>query len=508
MKSGWKIDILRKYIYKKNKRFSGLEKIDVFSVTSVEGFVRSTDYFKKEVFSKDLSNYKVVEKNQFAFNPSRINIGSIAFLANEEPVLVSPLYTIFEVNKEYLSPEYLLRYLKSNYGYTQIKKNSEGAVRESLKYEGLEKILIPLPPLDQQLRINSILNRVEILISQRRKSLKMLNDLKKSLFIDMFKINDSGYKKWSIEPLNLNVDILAGVTKGKKYNSSELLEVPYMRVANVQDGYFDISEMKNILVPIQDLEKYRIIKGDLLLTEGGDPDKLGRGAIWNDEIKNCIHQNHVFRVRIKETSINPIFLIELISSKYGKNYFLKAAKQTTGIASINSIQLKAFPLFKPPIDLQNKFAEFVEIINQLYKKSEENLDLLENLYVSLRNQAYKGELNLSKVSIYNEVEVETVPSVSKDIIKPLKSTREFTKNDLIKIVNKFSEDVFSFEELWKEVESSLDTKSGSKEEIQNIFWDLLEKDGSGLYQVFDKLSSQRNEQNVEKRIAFRANYEN
>jgi type I restriction enzyme S subunit len=174
-----------------------------------------------------------------------------------------------------------------------------------------------------------------------------------------------------------------------------------MRVANVQDGHLELSEIKTIEATDEEIQRYNLMYGDVLLTEGGDPDKLGRGAVWKDEIANCIFQNHIFRVRVDETRLNPTFLSFLTGSNYGKRYFLKSAKQTTGIASINSTQLKNFPAIVPPIALQTQFSGIVDKIELLKVQYQASLQELNNLYESLSQRAFKGELDLSKVEIEN-----------------------------------------------------------------------------------------------------------
>ena len=131
---------------------------------------------------------------------------------------------------------------------------------------------------------------------------------------------------------------------------------------------------------------------DLLLTEGGDPDKLGRGSLWHSELPLCIHQNHVFRVRLTEPRIDPVYLSWLISSQRGKTYFLRSAKQTTGIASINMTQLRAFPMLIPPIELQRRFAAIVESVEQQKSRQREHLAELDTLFASLQHRAFNGEL--------------------------------------------------------------------------------------------------------------------
>ena len=276
-----------------------------------------------------------------------------------------------------------------------IRSTSTGATIPHINRAALDSIKVPVFGLDDQIRIAAVLTKAESLIAKRKESIKALDELLKSTFLEIFALNSADSIKWEIEPLNANTEIVSGVTKGKKYKDSILKEVPYMRVANVQDGHLDLSEIKTIEVTESEIRQYRLQKGDLLLTEGGDPDKLGRGAVWNNEIKECIHQNHIFRVRVKGKSLNPVFISALMASKYGKNYFLKAAKQTTGIASINSTQLKAFPLIKPPIELQNQFAAIVEKVEGIKSRYQQSLTELENLYNSLSQRAFKGELELN-----------------------------------------------------------------------------------------------------------------
>ena len=270
----------------------------------------------------------------------------------------------------------------------------------SITFEDLGKVSVPLTGIDDQIRIAHLLGKVEGLIAQRKQHLQQLDDLLKSVFLEMFGFRDQTYTKWTIDALEVYTGIVSGVTKGKKYNSKDLIEVPYMRVANVQDGHFVLDEIKTIFVTQKEVDQYLLLSGDLLLTEGGDPDKLGRGSVWKNQIENCIHQNHIFRVRINEhLKINPYYLSALIGSRYGKSYFLKSAKQTTGIASINSTQLKKFPVIIPPIELQNQFATIVEKVENLKSRYQESLTDLESLYGALSQQVFKGELDLSRVPL-------------------------------------------------------------------------------------------------------------
>jgi type I restriction enzyme S subunit len=200
------------------------------------------------------------------------------------------------------------------------------------------------------------------------------------------------HNEWKAVKLQEVAQIVSGVTKGRKLSGKEVISAPYLRVANVQDGYLELDEIKLIEVLPSDVEKFALKEGDVLLTEGGDPDKLGRGSVWHDEIPNCIHQNHIFRVRVNKKHLIPEFLSMLIGSPYGKMYFLKSAKQTTGIASINSKQLKNFPALIPPLELQNKLTEIIRQTEQIQKHQTQSNQQIDDLFNALMQQAFRGEL--------------------------------------------------------------------------------------------------------------------
>ncbi|MDP0501875.1 MAG: restriction endonuclease subunit S [Verrucomicrobiota bacterium JB022] len=163
---------------------------------------------------------------------------------------------------------------------------------------------------------------------------------------------------WKIRPLEDVAVIQTGLSKSAS-RKGKLVDLPYLRVANVQAGRIDTTELKRIGVPESAIERYRVKKGDLLLTEGGDFDKLGRGALWDGSIPDCVHQNHVFVVRANENYLDRHFLALQTQAHHGKSYFLSCSKQSTNLASINTTQLKQFPALLPPLPEQRKIAEIL-----------------------------------------------------------------------------------------------------------------------------------------------------
>jgi len=157
---------------------------------------------------------------------------------------------------------------------------------------------------------------------------------------------------WRWATLGEVAEIVGGVTKGgARASRPGLVEVPYLRVANVQRGYLDLREMKTIRVSPAELELLQLKVGDILFNEGGDRDKLGRGWIWSGEIEPCVHQNHVFRARLREPGIDPRW-VSFYANSVGRQYFLRHGKQTTNLASINRTQLSGLPLPMPPVSEQ------------------------------------------------------------------------------------------------------------------------------------------------------------
>jgi len=168
--------------------------------------------------------------------------------------------------------------------------------------------------------------------------------------------------------------------------------VPYLAVVNVQDRRLNLGIVKTTEATAEEIDRYRLEKNDLLLTEGGDPDKLGRGTLWDESVPDCIHQNHVFRVRLHDKRFTTRFLSWLVGSERGKRYFLRSAKQTTGIASINMTQLRAFRLLTPPLALQTEFGDCISQVERVAMGLAAAMAGSDGLFASLQHRAFRGEL--------------------------------------------------------------------------------------------------------------------
>lgn len=290
-------------------------------------------------------------------------------------------------------PEYVVRVLNSPLVQTRSELLAHGQTRPRINLSQLRSLSLPLPPIEEQRRIAVVLGQADELRAKRQASLALLDSLNESIFRNMFGdpvLNPLGWPE--NELLGDVAEITSGVTKGRRLKSAAVRPVPYLAVANVQAGHLSLEAVKTIDATEEEIARYRLVPGDLVLTEGGDPDKLGRGTVWNGEIEEAIHQNHIFRVRIIASGLQPAFVSALLAGDRGRRYFLAAAKQTTGIASINKTQLKSFPMLRPPADLQRQYVDRLQTRAEVETDVQRHAAALAALFSSLQHRAFAGQL--------------------------------------------------------------------------------------------------------------------
>ena len=331
------------------------ENIPVYSVTNEKGFC--TGYFSKEVASKDKSTYKIVPRGYFAYNPSRINVGSVDWQKYEDRVIVSPLYVVFGVSDR-LDRQYLLHYLKSDMMLSFIKEYATGSVRDNLKLADLGKLPINLRPVEEQRQIATTLDKIDDLIAKRRQQLDKLDELVQSRFIEMFGEPENNNKAWPVKSL----DKLCTVGSSKRvYQSEQSSEgVPFWRISDlvskIDTGTVDsalfISEIKYTelkragLVPVT---------GDILVTSRGT---LGRCYIIQDEDCFYFQDGMISWLSNYSEEITPLYLQYLFTmSGFRKQIGNTQAGSTVAYLSI--AMLKKLQVMVPDKALQEQFAAFV-----------------------------------------------------------------------------------------------------------------------------------------------------
>lgn len=229
-----------------------------------------------------------------------------------------------------------------------------GSVTPHFRWSDLAEYEFSLPPPDEQRRVATALNRVWDCEDALRETADAIDSLEASLLLDEFGNFPVGSREGYVSLSAASV-IQSGVAKGRPGDPVRTVEVPYLGVANVKDGELDLGNVQLISVEKCRVDDFKVRPGDVLMTEGGDLDKLGRGTVWQGEIDDCVHQNHVFAVRPNPSLLNPWYLAALARSPFGREFFQKCAKRTSNLASINKRELGTLPVPVRTLPEQERF---------------------------------------------------------------------------------------------------------------------------------------------------------
>ncbi len=252
--------------------------------------------------------------------------------------------------------------------------------------------------------------RIDGLISEKRRLLDSLGELKSTRITEILTggaeatvpTGDVWLPKipagWSLKRLKYLGQVRSGLAKGKKHDAAvSTIELPYMRVANVQDGHIDLSDVTLIEVAEGEVERYTLQVGDVLMNEGGDYDKLGRGAMWEGRIDQCLHQNHVFAVRLDDVEWAP-WVAAVTRTSYAKFYFMNNSKQSTNLASINQTNVKELPVVVPPASQRDELLQMLtdelRRIDDLAHHVERELEVLAEFRSSTITDAVLGRIDV------------------------------------------------------------------------------------------------------------------
>lgn len=312
---------------------------------------------------------------------------------------------------DFLQYALLSRYLKSH----QIDLEKLRAAQPHLNAEELGSCLLLLPPTPEQSAIAAFLDRetakIDALVAEQERLIALLKEKRQAVISHAVTkgldpsvpLKDSGIDwlgevpaHWGTTRLKFIADVQSGVAKGRDLGDSETIQVPYLRVANVQDGYLDLDDVATITIGKDELDRYSLMPGDVLMNEGGDFDKLGRGHVWQGEISPCIHQNHVFAVR--PYGIESEWLNTLTSASCGRFYFMSRSKQSTNLASISSSNIREFAMTIPPKQERLAIIEYVAkevgAITSLTAEAQRGIELLKEHRSALISAAVTGKIDV------------------------------------------------------------------------------------------------------------------
>ena len=351
------------YIKEYSKKNKADEKIPVYSVTNTQGFCQ--DYFGKEVASKDKTTYKIVPRGCFAYNPSRINVGSVDWQRNEERVIVSPLYNVFSVSKE-LDQEYLYYYLKSDFALQRIRVVATGSVRDNLKLEMLKEFPISLPPKDIQKAIANNLDRVKRIIALRKIEIEKLDELIKARFVEMFgSIHDGRYDMKTLpEIVNDDKNSIKRGPFGGALKKDDFVEDGYLVYEQRHAIHNDFEYAKYYITQgkYEDMIGFKVIPGDLIISCSGVT--LGRIAEVPEGAKEGIINQALLKLSLNpEVMLNTFFIQQFRGEEIQEILF--GFSRGSGIPNMPSMsEVKAVKFICPPLELQKQYCDFVNQVDK------------------------------------------------------------------------------------------------------------------------------------------------
>jgi type I restriction enzyme S subunit len=317
----------------------------------------------------------------------RPNLQAVAFVNNgRKDFVCSTGFNVVEPAKRKLSPKFAYYTLISEGARQYFEATAKGVGYPAVDDKDFNSFSVLLPPLLEQGRIVAYLDAscaaIDAAVAAKRRQIETLDGVRKDIVqrtvtrglekLPTLKQTGNVWLKeipcnWELVSLKRMSDIQTGLTLGKIYEGP-LIERPYLRVANVQDGHLNLEEVTTIDVPEEVARRVELRPGDVLMTEGGDLDKLGRGTIWNGDIPDCLHQNHIFAIRCYKHKLLSAFLAYLTASRYGRDYFEATGKRTTNLASTNSTKVGLFPIPRPSLSEQHAICQFLDAkLNQIAK---------------------------------------------------------------------------------------------------------------------------------------------
>ena len=379
-----KIERLGKYISEYSVRNKNDEDIKVYSVTNTNGFC--TEYFDKDVASKDQTNYKIVPKGYFAYNPSRINVGSIDCQSVEDRVIVSPLYVVFKAD-ERIDNDYLLHYLKSDIGKYYINELASGSVRANLKFSILQDFPFPMIPIEEQKEKMAVIAKVDESIVYCDSIIEKLDLAVKSRFIEMFGDLETNKKKWPVYKLGQVCDV--GSSK-RIYQEEQTNEgIPFWRISDLVNKIDTGEAESGLYIPEEkynDLKKRGLVpdEGDILVTSRGT---LGRCYIVSHDDRFYFQDGMISWISNYREGITPLFLKHVFTMPSILRQ-IESMQAGSAVEYLSIAMLKKLDVMLPDSETQAQFALFIEKIDKSKLAVQEIKNKMEILKASVMQEYF------------------------------------------------------------------------------------------------------------------------
>ena len=325
---------------------------------------------------------------------STIHLGKCAIYQGDPPALIHGMNLLaLRVDPDVAASRYVYWMLSSTGFRRKLPRITKDSVNQSsFNISSFKRLEIPLPPLPEQKRIARILDAADALRAKRRAALAQLDTLLQSTFIDMFGDPVTNPMGWEVTTVSRIGSIQGGLQVTSKRRSLPI-ERPYLRVANVFRGFLEFDVIKTIRLTESELLRTSLDYEDILIVEGhGNKAEIGRCARWDGSIDQCVHQNHLIRLRCDRSKASPIYVENFINSPGGRRSLIGTSRTTSGLNTISVSKVRGSEIQLPSLDLQHRFAAIVESIERQKTSQRAHLAELDTLFASLQSRAFQGDL--------------------------------------------------------------------------------------------------------------------
>lgn len=385
MKEGWTYKKLGEVCVPKNTIerasivFAPSDEIQYIDISSIDNISHKMTDVTKHVMSKAPSRaQQIVRKNDIVVSTVRPNLKNIALIDRcDDNLVASSGFCVLRVKKD-VECNYIFYYVSSDLFTSHLMKLTTGANYPAVRDQDIRDSLIPIPPLPTQQSIVSELDKINELISLKKSQLKDLDTLAQSIFYEMFGDPITNDKRWEVKKLG---DVCTEIKYGTSQPACDNGRYKYLRMCNLTyDGYLDLTDLKTINLPDNEIDKCIVKYGDILFNRTNSIELVGKTCMF-DQDEPMVIAGYIIRVRLNQELL-PVVLARMFNLPSTKRVLRSMAKGAVNQANINSKELASIVIPLPPLSLQHQFAERVESIERMKQQVQTAIKELETLLAS------------------------------------------------------------------------------------------------------------------------------
>ena len=405
---GWEVVRLGDVARERNQRANSTPRPEVFSVTKHAGLVRSLEYFNRQVFSRDTSNYKIVQRGDLAYATIHLDEGSLGILRDADTGLISPMYTVFEVNRARAEPEFLFSLMKLPQMVSLYQRIGEGSVhrRKSIGFDNLGRLSFAIPPLAEQHAIAAVLDSIDEAIERTEAVIAATERLRDALLHELLTRGVPGWhSEWKEAPSIGTIpacwevvslgEILKTTTYGTNVSLDGKGRVPILRMNNLQDGKVDLSDVRRADLADKALRDLNLVSGDILFNRTNSLDLVGKVAIVRNLPQPISFASYLVRLRVQEVRANPFWLSVMLSSSSYQSRIRRFATPGVSQANINPTSLKSLMILLPSLAEQRAVTAVLDGIYEAIRQEHEERETLQALKASLADALLTGRVRVT-----------------------------------------------------------------------------------------------------------------